>query len=92
MLVYQNPNHAQDARFTVDGKDIVGFSARIDGLNPPTYTSWLIGTEAEYQEHHAEIHQARLAFIQEQGRAERRLVQQAIDNKVVPETEPETAE
>lgn len=78
-LVFSNPNHAQEAKFlTEEGKAIVEFNATIDGINPPNYSSWLVGSAEEYQDNHVAIHQARLAFIQQQGVTERRLVQEII--------------
>lgn len=88
-LVYRNPNHTQSAQYvTEEGKAIVEFSSTIDGINPPNYSSWLVGSAEEYQDNHVAIHQARLAFIQEQGVTERRLVQEIIAKR--PEEVPVT--
>lgn len=81
-LRYHNPNHTQEAEFfDADGKSVIRFSARINGIEPPTYSSWLTGTKEQYQDNHVEIRQARIQFIQEQGRTERRLVQEIINKR-----------
>lgn len=78
-LVYKNPNHAQDAQFETDaGKSIVGFSARIDGINPPVYSMFLTGTIAEYQDNHLAIFTAYSSFLQTQVKVERRMVAELI--------------
>ena len=84
-LVYKNSNHQQTADFVVDGKSIVTFSATIDGVELPNYTSWRNGTVEEYQDHHVDIHKARLQFLQAQALKERQLVAEAIKNR--PEVE-----
>ena len=74
-LVYKNPNHAQDAQFeTTEGKSIVGFTARIDGVTPPVYSMYLQGTIAEYQDNSAAIFTAYIAFLQTQVKVERTMV------------------
>ena len=86
-LVYKNSNHQQTADFVVDGKSIVTFSATIDGVELPNYTSWRNGTVEEYQGHHVDIHKARLQFLQAQALKERQLVAEAVKNRppVIPD-------
>ena len=87
-LRYQNPNHIQEAEFLdAEGSSVIRFSARINGIEPPTYSSWLTGTKEQYQDNHVEIHQARIQFIQEQGKTERRLVQEEINKRPEGSTE-----
>lgn len=87
-LKYQNPNHTQEAEFfDAEGNGVIRFSARVNGVEPPTYSSWLTGTKGQYQDNHVEIHQARIQFIQEQGKTERRLVQGTINKRPEGSTE-----
>lgn len=75
-LQYRNLNHNQEAELYIDGRPFARFSVVIDGVRFPSYSAWLNPdvTEEDYQQHHEEIHEAYVEFVQRQGANESKLI------------------
>ena len=75
-LQYEAPNHNQEAQLYIDGRQIVRFSASVNGTRLPTYNAWLTPdvSEEDYQKYHEDIHEAYIEFVKRQSANESKLI------------------
>ena len=75
-LQYEVPNHNQEAQLYIDGRQIVRFSASVNGTRLPTYNAWLTPdvSEEDYQKYHEDIHEAYIEFVKRQSANESKLI------------------
>lgn len=75
-LQYEAPNHNQEAQLYIDGRQIVRFSASVNGTRLPTYNAWLTPdvSEEDYQKYHGDIHEAYIEFVKRQSANESKLI------------------